>query len=267
MRLDAGDDDVADLLGALGVGRLLVLVAVELVVGGGRGGGVAGEDGPHEVHGGGGERAAADAEEDPDDDHEDVLGALLEAVRGMGRRAGVLRELGAADLDVGGDGVEVVEVGVGVAVAVDVGEVGAEAADAEDGDDRGRRQGGAAVVAHLAVADDGVGVGREGDEESVARASRRGGGGGEEGHGGYGEEEQGEAAAGHGGAGDGERWPEEEEEEVGFDLREGEGALGKSRASVVGFFQIEGIRGGEFNERDFLHISPFSFVYIAFSAM
>lgn len=266
MRLDAGDDDVADLLGALGVGRLLVLVAVELVVGGGRGGGVAGEDGPHEVHGGGGERAAADAEEDPDDDHEDVLGALLEAVRGMGRRAGVLRELGAADLDVGGDGVEVVEVGVGVAVAVDVGEVGAEAADAEDGDDRGRRQGGAAVVAHLAVADDGVGLAaKETKKVWHGRAPRRGGG--EEGHGGYGEEEQGEAAAGHGGAGDGERWPEEEEEEVGFDLREGEGALGKSRASVVGFFQIEGIRGGEFNERDFLHISPFSFVYIAFSAM
>ena len=53
-----GDEDIADLLGALGFGRL---VAVELVVVGG-----AADFGPDEVHRGGGEK-------DPDDYHEDDI--------------------------------------------------------------------------------------------------------------------------------------------------------------------------------------------------
>lgn len=65
----------------------------------------AGDYGPNEVHGGSGERAAADTEEDPDDDHEDVLHAPLDARGSAGRGVGKLWELGAADLDVGGDGV------------------------------------------------------------------------------------------------------------------------------------------------------------------
>lgn len=97
--LELLDDDVADLLGTLGVGRL-VLVVIELVVRGGRGGG--GDHRPDEVDGRGGERTAGDADEEPDDDHEDVPGALL----GPGGRG--VRELGAVDLDVDGDGVEVV---------------------------------------------------------------------------------------------------------------------------------------------------------------
>lgn len=70
---------------------------------GGRAG--AGDYGPHKVHGGSCERAAAETEEDPDDYHEDVLHALLDARRSVGCGAGKLGELGAADLDVGGDGV------------------------------------------------------------------------------------------------------------------------------------------------------------------
>lgn len=183
--LELLDDDVADLLRALGV-RRLVLVVVQLFVRGGRGG--AGDHGPDEVHGGGGERAAGDAEEEPNDDHEDVPGALLGP---GGRRVGGVRELGAADLDVGGDGVEV------VAIPVAVAEVWAEAADAEHGDDRGD-VGDAAVAVDgaVAAAGVGVGVGRESDEEGAARPRV----GGEEGRGGDGEKQE-DAAVGHGGGG------------------------------------------------------------------
>lgn len=181
MDLELLYDDVADLLGALRVRRLLLVV--ELVVRGGRGG--AGHHGPDEVHGGSGERAAGDAEEEPDDDHEDAPGALLGP---SGRGRGGVREIGAVDLDVGGDGVE-----VGVA-AVAVGDVRTEAADAEDSDDRGD-VGDAEVVVDGAVASAGVGVGigGEGDEEGVARPRV----GGEEGRGDNGEEQE-EAAGGHG---------------------------------------------------------------------
>jgi hypothetical protein len=104
-----------------------------------------------------------------------------------------VREIGAVDLDVGGDGVEVV-------VPVAVGDLRTEAADAEDGDDRGD-VGDAEVVVDGAVASAGVGVGvgigRKGDEEGVARPRV----GGEEGRGDNGEEQE-EAAGGHGGGGE-----------------------------------------------------------------
>ncbi|KAG8064677.1 hypothetical protein GUJ93_ZPchr0004g39423 [Zizania palustris] len=81
----------------------------------------------------------------------------------IGCRAGKLRELRAADVDVSGDGVEVVEVGVGVTTAVVVCKVWDEMANTEDDDDHGGRQGGA-VVGNLGVAVR-VGVSREGDGE------------------------------------------------------------------------------------------------------
>jgi hypothetical protein len=189
---------VADLLGALVVRRLVV--AVELVVGGGRGG--AGEHGPDEVQRGSGERAAGDADEKPDDDHKDVPGAVL----GHGRRGfGADREtrvLGAADLDARGverDGVEVVVLSVVLMV------VRAEAADAEYGDTRDDLVMDGAVAAR-------VGVGREGEEEGVARPRV----GGEEGRGRDGQEQ--DHALGHGGGGGfegkGEPWLGEMELEV-----------------------------------------------------
>lgn len=88
------DDDVSGLLGALGVGQLVVVVfAVDLVVGGSAGGG---EEGPDEVHGRGGEGAAAEAEEEAGDDDEDVLGALLDGRGGVG---GGGEGIGAGDLE------------------------------------------------------------------------------------------------------------------------------------------------------------------------
>ena len=104
-----------------------------------------------------------------------------------------------ADLDVCGDGVQVVVVlvvvvEVGLRVVVSAEEVGAEAANAEDGDDR-RGEGGA-VVGVVAR----VGVGRGGgDEEGVAWT-----------RGGDDENEQ-EEAVGHGGDGDGVEQREEVE--------------------------------------------------------
>jgi hypothetical protein len=175
--LELLDDDVADLLGALDVGRL-VLVVVELVVRGDRSS--SGDHGPDEVHGSSGERSAGDAKEEPDDDHEDVPGALL------GPRGGV-REIGAVDPDVGGDGVEV------VVVTVAVGDVRTETADTEDGDDCSDMRG-AEVVGYSVVASAGVGVGAEGDEEGVARPRV----GSEEGRSDNGEDQEGEAG-GHGG--------------------------------------------------------------------
>lgn len=175
MHLELLDDDVSDLLGALGVRRL---VLIELVVRGSRGG--AGDHGPDEVHGSSGERSAGDAKEEPDDDHEDVPGALL------GPRGGV-REIGAVDPDVGGDGVEV------VVVTVAVGDVRTETADTEDGDDCSDMRG-AEVVGYSVVASAGVGVGAEGDEEGVARPRV----GSEEGRSDNGEDQEGEAG-GHGG--------------------------------------------------------------------
>lgn len=108
-----------------------------------------------------------------------------------------MREIGAADLDVGRDGVEV---GVGVAVAVAAGDLRTEAADAEDGDDRGDVGHAEVVVVNGAVASAGfgvgvgVGIGREGDEEGVERPRV----GGEDGRGDDGEEQE-EAEGGHGG--------------------------------------------------------------------
>lgn len=110
-------------------------------------------------------------------------------------------ELRAADLDVRRDGVEVVVVavvGVGVRVAARLGteeEVGAEAADAEDGEDRCGE--GGAVVGVVA----GVGVGGVGDQEGVARARGCNWGGYEDGQGGGGDEDEQEEAVGHGGDG------------------------------------------------------------------
>ena len=67
------DDDVSGLLGALGVGQLVVVVfAVDLVVGRSAGGG---EEGPDEVHGRGGEGAAAEAEEEAGDDDDAAAAA------------------------------------------------------------------------------------------------------------------------------------------------------------------------------------------------
>jgi hypothetical protein len=196
--LELLDDDVADLLGALVVRRLLV--AVELVVGGGRGG--AGEHGPDEVQGGSGERAAGDADEKPDDDHKDVPGAVL----GHGRRGfGADREtrvLGAADLDVrgvDGDGVEVVVLSMVLVV------VRAEAADAEYGDTRSDLVMDGAVAAR-------VGVGREGEEEGVARPRV----GGEEGRGRDGQEQDHTMGHGAGFEGKGEPCSGEMEREVDY---------------------------------------------------
>ena len=238
--LELLDDDVADLLRALGVGRL-VLFVVELFVRGGRG--AAGDQGPDEVHGGGGERAAGDAEEEPDDDHEDVPGALLGP---GGRRVGGVGELGAADLDVGGDGVEVV---VG---AVAVVEMRAEAADAEHGDDRGD-VGDAAVVVGGAVAAAGAGVwvGREGDEEGAAGARV----GGEEGRGGDGEQQE-DTGGGHGGNGGGEP-----------DLCPGKGKKVRSEKMELGV--DTSAVGCEENPRgtDFLQCSPCLFRIVRFRLM
>lgn len=184
--LELLDDDVADLLGALDVGRL-VLVVVELVVRGDRSS--SGDHGPDEVHGGSGERAAGEAEEEPHDHHEYVPDALLGP---GGRGRGGVQQIGAMDLNVGGDRMEV------VVVAVAVGDVWTEAADAEDGDDRGD-VGSAEVAVDGAVASAGVGVGvgRDGDEEAVARPRV----GGQEGRGDNGEEQE-EAASGHSGGGE-----------------------------------------------------------------
>uniref|UniRef100_A0A804U6N9 Uncharacterized protein n=2 Tax=Zea mays TaxID=4577 RepID=A0A804U6N9_MAIZE len=186
MHLELLDDDVSDLLGALGV-RRLVLVLIELVVRGSRGG--AGDHGPDEVHGGSGERAAGEAEEEPHDHHEYVPDALLGP---GGRGRGGVQEIGAMDLNVGGDRMEV------VVVAVAVGDVWTEAAHAEDGDDRGD-VGSAEVAVDGAVASAGVGVGigRDGDEEAVARPRV----GSQEGRGDNGEEQE-EAASGHSGGGE-----------------------------------------------------------------
>lgn len=163
------DDDVAGLLGALRVGELVLVVAVDVVVAGRAGGG---DERPHEVHGRGGEGAAAESEEETGDDDEDVLGALLHGRGGDFRLGGGGEGLGAADL------------------------VRAEAADAEDGDDgggEGRGVGGVRV---------GPGDGGEGDEERLrvaARARVGAGGGGDEGHRGDGGDEEELAVGGHGG--------------------------------------------------------------------
>lgn len=151
----------------------------------------AGDYGPDEVHGG--------DSEDPDDYHEDAIEALLDTAGGASCRAGELRELGVADLDVRGDGVQVVVVAVEVGLRVVVGaeEVSAKAADAEDGDDR-RGEWGAVVGV---VARVGVGVARVGgDEEGVARTRGGDWGGYEYGRRGDHEDEQ-EDAVGHGGDG------------------------------------------------------------------
>ena len=89
------DDDVAGLLGALGVGQLVLVVAVDVVVVAGGAG--RGEERPDEVHGRGGEGAAAEAEEKAGDDDEDVLGAVLDGRDGDFRLGGGEGH-GAADL-------------------------------------------------------------------------------------------------------------------------------------------------------------------------
>lgn len=159
------DDDVAGLLGALGVGQPVLVVAVDVVVVSGGAGG--GEERPYEVHGRGGEGAAAEAEEEAGDDDEDVLGAVLGGRGGDLRLDGGERH-GAADL------------------------VRAEAADAEDGDDCGgerRRVGGVRVRPE---------DGGEGDEERLRVAARaRVGDEGSRQDGGDQEEEL--AGGGHGG--------------------------------------------------------------------
>lgn len=224
MDLELLDDDVADLLRDLGVGRLVLLV-VQLVVRGGDG--ESGDHGPDKVRGGGDERAAGDADEEHDDD---VPGALLGP---GGRRLGGARELGAADLDVGGDGVEVVVVAAAVAVAVV--EVRAKAADAEHGDDRGDvGDAGVVVDGAAAAAAAGIGVGREGDGEGAARPRV----GGEDVRGGD-DEQQGEAVGGHGGRaaaterlmcvwGKGRRWGSEKME-LGVDCALQSGCEGNPR--------------------------------------
>lgn len=159
------DDDVAGLLGALGVGQPVLVVAVDVVVVSGGAGG--GEERPYEVHGRGGEGAAAEAEEEAGDDDEDVLGAVLGGRGGDLRLDGGERH-GAADL------------------------VRAEAADAEDGDDCGgeRRR-----VGWVRVRPEDGG---EGDEERLRVAARaRVGDEGSRQDGGDQEEEL--AGGGHGG--------------------------------------------------------------------
>jgi hypothetical protein len=190
------DDDVADLLGALGVGQklFLLLVAVDIVVAGGAGGG---EEGPDEVHGGGGEGAAAETEEEAGDDDEDVFGAVLRGRGGLPLVGG--EGLGAADLEV---------------------LVRAEAADAEDGDEGGCDGGG---IGGVRV---GLGDGGEGDKERLRVAAGARVGGRDEGQRRDGQEE--EEAGGVRGGGHGEadlvgnseggcrvRWGEKEET---FDL-------------------------------------------------